>query len=214
MTELQAVLQQCAQVPHDPNVQGAKFRDLLSSFNWVLANTTLAPAILQPILRPTLLNSLLTSMRSSNKNGEKARRVVCEGLRAFRNLIAICPVAVLGYLTTAPNHTTVTFFGRYLSAAVKPLRENAALALGAIAYGMTKGWTTEDGSSGDETEMIRVQEAIGRELYQFWSMGDTVVLVEGTTETEMTVTLKELMDTLTSCTQQDRESGSHRVSRS
>ena len=136
-------------------------------------------------------------MYSSTKTGEKARRVICEGLRAFRNLLSISPSNVLAFLTTEPNIGSLGFFVSYLASPTKALRDDSALLLGQLAYSLTKGW-----QAGNIEEKIRAEGMISFELYKFWSQGQLMNDAAGG-ESGMTGNMKELMDSISLAVQSE-----------
>ena len=154
------------QIPHNASLKGPKYRDLLSSLNWLFANQSFffsSTPTPHEILLEQVATCVLTSIQNSNKSGEKARRVICEGLRAFRTLILSAPVTVIPFLTSDSNLGSLTFFTGYLSYLAKPLRDNAALLLSAVAWGLTVGWN--DRSIEGAKKQIKTQELVSTELY-------------------------------------------------
>jgi hypothetical protein len=91
---------------------------------------------LQAILNPILV-AVMSSIEASTKNGEKARRVLSEGFRAIRTLVLAYPSQVIATLTSEEYIGRIAFFAKYLCSPTKPLRDNAALLLSAIAFGIT-----------------------------------------------------------------------------
>lgn len=158
-----------AEIPYNSHLRGPKYRDMLSSCNWVIGNFTVPSTVLTADLIETLCGGVLTSMTNSNKNGEKAKRVVSEGLRAFRNLLLAPgsrPSVVLDFLLSEPNLRSLTFFAGYLVNPNRALRDNAVLLMGAIAYGVTAGWELNE----DTQKQQRLHEQLALEFYKLWSV--------------------------------------------
>jgi hypothetical protein len=161
-----------ARLPNTPALQTAKYRDLLSSMNWLLANQCLSSyadtksSIFTSSTSTNLANSLLDSLRlHAGKNGEKARRTTSEAFRALRILILANPENVLPCFVQPiqKRSGTCSFIATHLYNLARPLRDNAALLLAAIAYGATSAWI--DNSEESRAQQNKVQEAISFDLY-------------------------------------------------
>lgn len=185
-TTLQATLCEVSQLPTSTYFKGPKHRDLLSSFNWIIANQTLStPAYLTTVntaqpLKPildTIVNAVMATIESSTKNGEKARRVLSESFRALRTLLFAYPSHVIGRLTSEDYIGKIAFFAKYLCSPTKALRDNAALLLSAIAFSITVNW--DDRSPTSQTSKQKAQEMVSLELYRYWTLSpDQIEIAE------------------------------------
>lgn len=169
----------CSRIPHNSLLKGPKHRDVFSSFNWLVANQSLPPAYFtvqlpivgdaQAVAGPDekvidhLCKSLMASLLSANKTGEKAKRIVNEAFRAFRNLIVTSTFANYIIETYIAGQTMngiplLNYFAGYLKSDTRALRDNAALLLASIAWGLTAGWTRIQGDS--DTDDIKRRQTL------------------------------------------------------
>jgi hypothetical protein len=118
----------------------------------------------------------MSSIEASTKNGEKARRVLSEGFRAIRTLVLAYPSQVIATLTSEEYIGRIAFFAKYLCSPTKPLRDNAALLLSAIAFGITGNW--DDQSVEGQIQKARAQEMVSNELYRYWSLSQDQVEID------------------------------------
>lgn len=185
MKTLQATICEAAQIPRSTLFKGPKYRDLLSSFNWIVANQTLAtPAYLvtektvQPLkaILDTVIDAVMATIEASTRNGEKARRVLSESFRALRTLLFAYPSHVIECLTGEKYIGKIAFFAKYLCSPTKALRDNAALVLAAIAFAVTANW--DDLSIQGLGKKSKSQEMVSMELYRYWSLSPDQIELE------------------------------------
>ena len=161
---------------------------------------------LRPEVSLQCLNSILNSFQTCNKNGEKARRVLSEGLRGFRNLMLAAPSLAIGHFLILPtNVNTIAFVAQYLVSPAKALRDSAALFMSALAYAMTRGWDDMATTEGRKLKN-RAEGLINYHVYNYYTQG-TLADTAGSgadgnaSDGQLTVNAQGLMNVVSACIQ-------------
>lgn len=174
-------------IPSSNQLTGTKHREVVASVNWLVANQTLSRTVLlEPVpdsdiasvaeastsntVLQALVHAVLKSLSCTgkvSKNGEKAKRASVEALRAFRALLFVCSTETVRIFLNEAAAGTITSCTTFLSSAVKPLRDNSAAFLAALAWALTTGWT--DRTEAGVSEQTVCQDKVSAELHKYWS---------------------------------------------